>query len=323
MRWGRVVWLCGALALGAGCASPRVGGHLGPIATLAPATRAVAGEPATTRPAAPWAADATAMHYSDRSYRRLLLEHVAPVLVATTDGEAQPAKDAFPLIDYMGLLRAPADLNEYLHVLARTGPESTPDAFPTQAHRLAYYINAYNACAIRAVLAQYPVETVYATDMPAFEYDWYFDVDGATMNLAGVRQAVMDQARGDVRAFFALSAAAVGSPPLASDPYDARNLYVELDAQMRECLSRPQFVQVAHEPQKLMLWWRIVRNADAFDAYYRSLYGSDPTSLFNVIMELASPGRRAALNRAVGYRIVELPFDRRLNDLAARADAGP
>ena len=51
----------------------------------------------------------------------------------------------------------------------------------------------------------------------------------------------------------------------------------------------------------------------------RSLYGSAPGSLLNVVMEMAPPQQRESLNKAVGYKIVEVPFDRRLNELVVRA----
>jgi hypothetical protein len=39
------------------------------------------------------------------------------------------------------------------------------------------------------------------------------------------------------------------------------------------------------------------------------------------MMEMVPPDQRGPLNKAVGYKIVEVPFDRRLNDLVLRASA--
>jgi len=316
------VLLAGAVS--AGCTSPpgavwlaRRTRLLGPI-----------GEPpSASRPAIqPAAQEAVGVSgYDDSAWQALLLAHVAAGWPGRPQ-EARPRNDEPPcpgLVEYRAILERPQDLNTYLAVLAKTGPASLPEAFPSAAHQLAYYINAYNACAVRAALAEYPTESVYVPLAPAFESDWYFQVDGRRVNLDGLRQLASRAAGGDIRWLFGLCEAAVGSPPLASRPYRAEDLYEQLNAQARVCLAMPQFVAVSHERRQLQVWWRITRNREAFGAWYETVYGSPPASLLNVIMELAPAPRRQDLNKAVGYRIVEVPFDRRLNDLAVRAGEVP
>ncbi len=298
----------------AGCASPsqftrlgRKARDLGPIGTTSTAS-----QPAS-RP----------VGYDDAAWTALLLRHVAPGWTAPPDPNTRELPSApWPqLVEYREILLHPEDLNAYLAVLARTGPASTPQQFPGNDERLAYYLNAYNACAIRAALAEYPSQTAYAPDKPLFEQDWYCQVDGRRANLADLRQEAQQAAGGNVRFFFGLSAAAVGSPPLAPHPYRAADVQAELDAQAKLCLAMPQFLTVAHEQQQLRLWCRIIRNEELFATWYEKLYGTRPTSLLNVVLELAPPARRELLNKAVGYKIVEMPFDRTLNDLAVRLAA--
>lgn len=302
-----------------GCASPgptvRIGRRailLGPIGTSA------ASQPAQIT------------GYDDTAWQLLLLKHVAPGWTRPADkstsaagnGTEVIAEPPYPqLVEYRNILEHPQDLNAYLAVLAATGPATTPQSFPTDAHRLSYYLNAYNACAVRAALGQYPTETVYAPLQPAFEHDWYFQVDGRRENLDTLRQKASIAAAGDARFLFALSAASVGSPPLAPHPYQARDVYDELAAQAQLCLSMPQFVTISHDQQQLHLWWRMIRSSTAFTAWYEKAYGSPPASLLGVVMDLAPPRQREALSRAVGYKIVEVPFDRKLNDLVVRASA--
>jgi hypothetical protein len=316
----RTRWVClwAALAVGAGlagCSSPlqamRLGRKpvfLGPIggaiADSQPDAQAVAG-------------------YDDAAWQALLLKHVAPGWNTTPDPQTGEF-DSPPhpgLIEYREILQQPGDLNAYLAMLERTGPTSTPGDFADLPQRLAYYINAYNACAVRAALADYPAETAYSPTQPAFEMDWYFQVDGQRVNLHDLRQKLWAAADGDVRVLFGLCEAAIGSPPLASRPYRPEGLYEGLAARGQSCLAMPQFVVVSHDHQQLLLWWRIIRHGDAFASWYEELYGSRPASLLNVMMEMTPPDRRGSLNKAVGYKIVEVPFDRRLNDLVVRATA--
>src|SRR5258706_16299148 len=48
-------------------------------------------------------------------------------------------------IDFVGLRQDPGDLEAYVAWVGIHGPRATPELFSTQAARLAYYINAYNA----------------------------------------------------------------------------------------------------------------------------------------------------------------------------------
>lgn len=257
--------------------------------------------------------------YDDSTWRALLLKHVGPGWVAPEQVSGDSKIPPYPaLVDYKAIQAQPADLNAYMAVVARTGPLTTPQAFPTDAHRLAYYINAYNACAIRAVLGEYPTPTVYSPSVPAFDYDWHFQVDGQRVNLHDLRQRTWQAAGGDVRALFALCDAAIGSPPLTSQLYEADSLYDNLGAHMRDCLVLPQIVKVSHDQQQLQLWCGVIRHRKDFFDYYQNVYGSPPETLLNVMLELCPPPRRQELNKAVGYKAVEIPFDRKLNDLAVR-----
>lgn len=313
----RTRWVClwAALTIGAGltgCSSApqavRINHRpmlLGPIGT-----------PASTQSAVQ-----TPGRYEDSAWQALLLKHVAPGW--NTHPDPQTGKFSSPpypqLVEYRAILQQPADLNAYLAVLERTGPTTTPEQFTDPAERIAYYINAYNACAVRVALANYPSESAYGPTRSDFETDWYFRVDGRRVNLHDLRQNLWVAADGDVRPLFALCEAAIGSPPLAPHPYRAQDLYEELAAQVQACMAMPQFVAISHDQRQLQLWWRILRHGDAFADWYQKLYGSPPGSLLNVVMDMAPPARRGAINRAVGYKIVEVPFDRRLNDLVVRA----
>ena len=53
------------------------------------------------------------------------------------------------LVDYAAVSVDEAMLEEYLAEVARVSPESHPHLFPTEPDRLAYWINAHNACALR------------------------------------------------------------------------------------------------------------------------------------------------------------------------------
>ena len=173
------VWLWAAIAAGvglAGCALPVGGLRLGRRAILLGPIGSVA---ADSQPIA------AVSGYDDSAWQQLLLKHVAAGWNTTADSKTQEfASPPYPeLVEYREILQHPADLNTYLAVLGRTGPASTPKDFGTDGQRLSYYLNAYNACAVRAALADYPSEAVYGPTKLEFEQEWYFRVDGQRVNL--------------------------------------------------------------------------------------------------------------------------------------------
>ena len=60
------------------------------------------------------------------------------------------------LVDYAGLTADRVVLDRYLDQLGRTSPSSLDLA--SRDARLAFWINAYNACAMRLVIDHYPIE---------------------------------------------------------------------------------------------------------------------------------------------------------------------
>src|SRR5215467_7959261 len=62
-------------------------------------------------------------------------------------------------VDYAALKAHRGDLDEYIRRLAESSPEDRPEMFPTRAHELAYWINAYNAFVIRGVVDHYPTRS--------------------------------------------------------------------------------------------------------------------------------------------------------------------
>ena len=59
-------------------------------------------------------------------------------------------------VKYAALKAAPAALNAYVEQIGAVSPDSHPALFPSRAHRLAYWLNTYNAL----VMAQsFTIET--------------------------------------------------------------------------------------------------------------------------------------------------------------------
>ena len=142
-------------------------------------------------------------------------------------------------IDFVALRRDSRDLDAYVAWVAANGPATTPPRFSTPAARLAYYINAYNALAMRHVVA--------SERRPVQRYRFFllseFMVDGRPVSLYALENRVI-RPLGDPRVHFALNCMVRGCPRLPREPFDPLTLDVQLDRETRRFLDEPRNVQV-------------------------------------------------------------------------------
>jgi hypothetical protein len=112
-----------------------------------------------------------------------------------------------------------------------------PQDYPTRQEQLAFWINAYNACVIRGVLARYPIRSV--RDVPAFFTETAYTVAGARLSLDQIENQKIRPTFQDPRIHFALVCAARSCPRLVNRAWTGLALDASLDAQAREFLADP------------------------------------------------------------------------------------
>lgn len=132
-------------------------------------------------------------------------------------------------------------LDVYLDAVARFGPKSNPEAFPTSEERLAYYLNAYNAIMIRLWLNSGARE---ADPNDSVQWLTWFTVnqwkiDNRTMSLDYLEQRLIRPTFEEARVHAALVCGAVDCPPLRDEPYVGERLDEQLDDQMLQWLHDP------------------------------------------------------------------------------------
>jgi hypothetical protein len=223
------------------------------------------------------------------------------------------------LVDYRGLLDNQEPLQRYYALVAETGPSRTPQQFPGRSDRVAYWINAYNALVLLAVLERYPVSTMYDLTLPRLEYEYRFTVDGQSCNLARIERMLLEGSGTDVRTLFATSRAALGTPRLAGRPYGGDTLDSQLDQAAAGALDNPHLCKIDHTNRIVLVWHEVLNHKDAFLADWRSRHRTTTGFLFNALLDLASGDRRRQLQGAIGYQLGEMPFNRKLNEYSTGA----
>jgi hypothetical protein len=221
------------------------------------------------------------------------------------------------LVDYAALAKGRADLDLYLEQLGRTSPTDLDRA--SRDARLAFWINAYNACALRVVIDHYPIgrpeTSPAASPMPANSIRHIPDVwtrqfcrvAQRDRSLDGIEHGVL-RPLGDPRILFALSCAAQSCPPPGPEAYRAERVNDQLDAAVARFVADPRaFVLTPGDPPVL----RVNRILD----WDKEDFGG--TSGVVAFLRRYVPGRDAELLRPRGVRVEYFEFDWTLNDIAA------
>jgi uncharacterized membrane protein YdjX (TVP38/TMEM64 family) len=161
----------------------------------------------------------------DDPYARLLRAHVRP-------GVVNGIKLA--LVDYRAVKADPA-YAQSLNALA----ESRPDALTSDAERIAFWVNAYNLAAIKAVLDQYPTKSIKdgGSLLSPIWKKKVATVGGTPYALDDIEHGILRKAFREPRVHFAIVCASLSCPDLRAEPFDAARLDAQLDQQAAAFLS--------------------------------------------------------------------------------------
>lgn len=134
-------------------------------------------------------------------------------------------------VDYDGIALDPR-LDDFIDQLATTAPED----LATPAEQKAFYINAYNAIAIRGILDGQSPDSLFGRSR--FFKRMRFDVLGESMSLEDIEHGRL-RPMGDARIHFAIVCASLSCPRLASRAYRPATLDAQLDTAAEQFLNDP------------------------------------------------------------------------------------
>lgn len=223
-----------------------------------------------------------------------------------------------PDVDYAQLLQDRSGLDAYLATLASVSPEAVTEA--PQDARLAFWINAYNACMLRLVIDNYPIQrdghllrrlvnTVAGRPQNSV---WQIpDVfTRRHCRVAGVERSQDDiehdfiRPMGDPRIHFAVNCAAKSCPELWPDAYSAETLDEQLDRAVKHLVANSAHFRVEGGST--------VRLNKVLDWYQDDFGGIDGLRAF--LSEFASDAAASVL-RESRTRIEFFEYDWTLNDI--------
>ncbi|MEE2787006.1 MAG: DUF547 domain-containing protein [Myxococcota bacterium] len=208
------------------------------------------------------AAKLTSFSYED--WTRILASHV------DSDGR----------VDYPALKANRLPLDRFVGLIGSVGPKSRPALFPTRAHRLAYYINAYNALTMFNVINRLPGLKRVIDDKFDFFYFTKFPLDGGEISLYALENDVIRPDFGEPRIHFALNCASVGCPQLPARPFLPTSLKQQLAVETHKFISDARNVAV-HNGQVVL--------SEIFEWYAKDFPPNPVTWINDVTTDLKLP----------------------------------
>ncbi|XXF77233.1 DUF547 domain-containing protein [Myxococcaceae bacterium GXIMD 01537] len=231
-------------------------------------------------------------------------------------------------VDFSAIGHSRAELDGFVRSLATFSPRSRPDLFPTSEDALAYWLNAYHALVLQAVVDGYPyLESVEQPWPGRFWWGRSWAVGGRRLTLWALEHRILQEEFRDPRIHLALFRGTRGGPPLDGAPFQAEFI----DAQLNDAARR--FVADKHN---VRMDGNTVHLARVFETYREDFLAALPEGRRGTVLQFVwaflpetceeRPGcdTRSDLDRVCGKKLdrctlVFKPEDTALPDTAAVA----
>jgi hypothetical protein len=216
--------------------------------------------------------------FSYEPFASTLLEHV----------------DIYDMVDYAGLNENRGDLDAFVALIATLDPAVYEDWDTDE--KIAFWLNAYNALTLRAIVDHYPIESsairsvVYPKNsirqIPGVWKKLRFRVMGEERTLDQIEHEILRAEFDEPRVHMALVCAAKSCPPLRWEPYAGEKLDGQLEDQIVRFLGHDEKFRLDRERGRVELSPIFKWFGNDFVAAYEPDRG----------FEGREPGRRAVLH---------------------------
>jgi uncharacterized protein DUF547/radical SAM family protein len=228
--------------------------------------------------------------------------------ITTSDGKA----------DYAHLAERRALLGTFIAQLGAISPESNPEAFPHDEDALAYWINAYNAFTLDAIMDEYPITSVWKTRDGQFFQRRRHMAGGRTVSLDDIEHTILRGQFGEPRIHFAINCGSNGCPPLRPKAYEGDGLRDTLRAATEQFLGSEWNCRVDHTARRIFI-------SRIFKMYAEDFAGERGSSKdYRLgVLRFVAQHTGLALDAIADYEVVYNTYDWGLNDAARQPHLGP
>ncbi|MBN1458828.1 MAG: DUF547 domain-containing protein [Armatimonadetes bacterium] len=204
-------------------------------------------------------------------------------------------------VDYAALkAERETQLDRYLQSLAEV------KGFAGQDDELAFWLNAYNAGVIKAVLERYP-DIKSVMDIEDFFTIKRWRLAGKTYSFDELENEIIRPKFTDPRVHFVLVCASRSCPPLQHEAMDAARVQSQLEAAAKAAINRRKYVQVDAEA-KVLTVTRIM-------SWYQQDFVDHSGSIQNYVATYIDEPQKSKLWRGQ-YTVKFMDYDWTLNDIS-------
>jgi MoaA/NifB/PqqE/SkfB family radical SAM enzyme len=221
-------------------------------------------------------------------------------------------------VDYGRLVERRARLDAMVAALGASSPESDPAAFPTDEHRLAYWLNAYNLFTLAAIVAEYPITSVWKTRDGQFFQRRRHVAGGRAISLDDIEHEILRGEFREPRIHFAINCGSNGCPALRPSAYVGDDLAATLRGATEQFLANEWNCRVDHAARRIFI-------SRLFKMYAEDFAGADGTTndYRDGVLRFVAQHTGLALDAIGDYEVVYNTYDWGLNDVHRRPHIGP
>ena len=221
-------------------------------------------------------------------------------------------------VDYDRLIERRARLEAVVAALAAASPDRTPAEFPTDEDRLAYWLNAYNVFTLHAIVAEYPITSVWKTRDGQFFQRRRHAVGGRDVSLDDIEHQILRGEFREPRIHFAINCGSNGCPALRPAAYVGADLQATLRGATEQFLANEWNCRVDHAARRVFV-------SRIFKMYAEDFAGAlGTTQDYRLgVLRFVAQHSGLPLERIEDYEVVYNTYDWGLNDSNRRPNIGP
>ncbi len=221
-------------------------------------------------------------------------------------------------VDYAQVAEHITHLNDFITALNAVSPDSHPALFPSQDDRLAYWINAYNAFTLHAIMAEYPITSVWKTRTGQFFQRRRHLAGGMAVSLDDIEHHILRGQFAEPRIHFAINCGSNGCPPMRPAAYEGDALRATLRAATEQFLGSEWNCRVDHQARRVFI-------SRIFKMYAEDFAGSrGSTHDYRAgVLRFVAQHTGLSPEALADYEVVYNTYDWGLNDAARQPHLGP
>src|ERR1700687_3226242 len=221
-------------------------------------------------------------------------------------------------VDYAHLHERQPLLDQFIAALGARSPDSDPAAFPSKEDHLAYWINAYNAFTLHAIMAEYPITSVWKTRDGQFFQRRQHLAGGRAVSLNVIKHEILRVKFGEPRIHFAITCGSTGCPPMRPAAYEGAGLRATLRSATAQFLSSEWNCRVDHPSRRIFI-------SRIFKMYAEDFAGKHGTTrdYRTGVLDFVAQHTGLALSTIADYEVVYNIYDWGLNDAGRQPHLGP